>query len=64
MSDEILAAMWYNVRTIRDLKRSLSLIPDDTKIDIDLRLVINTTKNTKEIQYNHPTEPRNPETHQ
>lgn len=60
--DKYLKYMWFNVRTVGELREAITLMQDDTKIDIDLRFVENLTKRTRELQYNVPYEPRNPET--
>jgi len=60
--DTYIAYHWFNVRTIGELKEALTLVADEVEIDIDLRYVENLTKRTREMQYQIPRKPRNPET--
>lgn len=56
--NKYLAYMWFNVRTVGQLREAMTLMTDDTKIDIDLRMVENLHKKTKELQFREPKEPR------
>jgi len=60
--DKYLAYKWFNVKTVGELRESMKLMDNDIEIDIDLRFVENLTTGKKEVQYNHPHKPRNPET--
>lgn len=49
--DRHLVYKWFNVQTVGELKESLKLLSDETKIDVDLRLIKSMKSNKGELQF-------------